>query len=82
LPGCYTVGTSADEMEPIAIGMSMEQVRKNFGPPDEVPQAGEDSQMWEYDFRIPDQTAEIHFNEYGEVEQINDLPGEYIKTSY
>lgn len=85
LSGCFTVATpqkSANEMKPIAVGMTMEQVRKNFGPPDEVPQAGEDSQMWEYEFRMPDQTAEIHFNQYGEVEQINDLPGRYIKSSY
>ena len=82
LSGCLTTmpGKSADELKPIAIGMSMEQVRKNFGPPDEVPGAGESGQHWEYHFY--EGTAHVHFNEYGEVEQINDLPGEYIKSSY
>jgi len=76
-------------MKPIAVGMTMEQVRKNFGTPDRVPRAGENGQLWEYDFMTTDddgdietETARIQFNEYGEVERIDDLPGRYIKSSY
>lgn len=68
--------------------MTMAEVREQFGPPDEVPRAGEDRQLWEYVVGMccydhaggpHEEVAKLHFNEYGELEQINDLPGRHIK---
>ncbi len=88
LSGCLTVKET--NRKPIAIGMTMEQVRERFGPPDEVPQAGEDGQVWEYVVGMccydntngpHEEVATLHFDKYGTLSQVNDLPGEYIKGS-
>lgn len=89
LSGCLTVKET--NRKPIAIGMTMEQVRERFGAPDKVPQAGEDGQVWEYVVGVccydsvggpREETARLHFDKYGTLSQANDLPGKYIKASH
>lgn len=84
LSGCLSVKS---KMKPVSIGMPMEQVKKNLGDPHEVT-AGRDGQRWEYRFSVPcsdcrdgweTETAYLHFDEYGELEKIDDLPGKYLK---
>jgi hypothetical protein len=83
--GCLSVEKTT--IKPVAIGMSMKQVKKNLGPPDEV-SARRESQTWEYEFTVPcsgcsdglrEKTARLKFDEYKTLSQINDLPGRYIK---